>query len=65
MLKKNNSPTGLNGHPSIRDNTLTSCQQPFYRINKNQRWYRKAGSQSPVAARVMKFTILVDPSLHG
>ena len=45
---------GLNGHLSIRDFTLTFCQKgsylyinsPHYRINENQRWYRKAASLS-------------------
>ena len=30
MLKKNKRPTGLNGHLSIRDFTLTSCQKGSY-----------------------------------
>ena len=50
--KMNKRPTGLNGHLSIRDFTLTSCQrgsylyyqQDHHRINENQRWYRKAAS---------------------
>ena len=43
----NKRPTGLNGHLSIRDSTLTSCQKGSYqqlhhRKNKNQQWHKKA-----------------------
>ena len=47
----NKRPTGLNGHLSIRDFTLNSCQKGAYLylssiiiINKNQQLYRKAAS---------------------
>ena len=47
-LKFNKRPTGLNGHLSIRDFTLNSCQKGAYLhlssiiiINKNQQLYRK------------------------
>ena len=55
QLKNNNKmPTGLNGHLSIRDSSLTSCRKCSYRyistvhhrINKNQQWHRKAAYQS-------------------
>ena len=49
-LNSNKRPTSLNGHLSIRDITLTSCQrrghiayqQPNHRRNRNQQWQRKA-----------------------
>ena len=46
---QNKRPTGLNGHLSIRDFTLSKglifvYQQPHHRINENQLWYRKAAS---------------------
>ena len=48
----NKRPTGLKGHPSFRDFTLTTCQRgtylhinsPIIIINKNQQLYRKAAS---------------------
>ena len=50
--KENKRPTGFNGHQSIRDFTLNSCQKgaylhinsPIIIINKNQQLYRKAAS---------------------
>ena len=52
MLILNKRPTGLNGHLSIRDFTLYSCQKGAYLhlssiiiINKNQQLYRIAASQ--------------------
>ena len=50
----NKRTTGLNGHLSIRDFTLNSCQKgaylhinsPIIIINKNQQLYRKAASLS-------------------
>ena len=52
MQKRNKRPTGLNGHLSIRDFTLNSCQKgaylhinsPIIITNKNQQLYRKAAS---------------------
>ena len=44
----NKKPTGLTGHLSIKNSTLTSCQNRFayqqtnHRINENQQWQRKA-----------------------
>ena len=51
-IKNNKRPTGLNGHLSIRDFTLNSCQKgaylhinsPIIIINKNKQLYRKAAS---------------------
>ena len=53
-IKYNKRPTGLNGHLSIRDFTLTFCQKgsylhiniPIIKKNKNQQWYRKEASES-------------------
>ena len=47
--KKEKRPNGLNGHLSIRDSTLTSCQKgsywhiscPIIEYNRNQQWHRK------------------------
>ena len=66
----NKRPTGLNGHLSIRDFTLNSCQKgaylhsnsPIIIINKNQQLYRKAASQSfnTIAINLKKIDRQVD-----
>ena len=67
---------GLNGHLSIRDFTLTSCQKGSYlyinsriRINENQQWHRKAAlySLNTIAINVMYIDRVKDhaDSLYG
>ena len=61
MTCQNKRPTGLNGHPSIRDSDFLSeglifaYQLPHNRIYENQQWHRKAAlySLNTVAINVM------------
>ena len=49
----NKRPTGLHGHLSISDFTLTSCQKDSYCIstaNKNQQWH---GSPNTIAINAL------------
>ena len=67
--KLNKRPKGVDGHLSIKDSSLTSCQKgsylhiscPIIEKNKNQQWHRKAAlySLNTIAINVMYIDIHV------